>query len=68
MVWNIAGKFVSLKNITIGSNNSSGVINSVFDLSSSFIHTLLYPYYKSNLVNTLFVLIFSTMSEIKGKG
>ena len=41
MVWNVARKLVSLKNITIGSNNPSGIVNTTFYLSLSFIHTLL---------------------------
>jgi len=68
MVWNVMGKFVNLKNITVGSNDPSGVVNTAFHSSPSFIHTLLYPHCKSIFVNTFFVPIFSTMSEIKGKG
>ena len=41
MVWNVASEFVKLKNITIGSNNPSGVVKSAFYLSSSFILILL---------------------------
>ena len=41
IVWNIAGEFISPKNITIGSNNPSGVMNAAFYLSLSFICTLL---------------------------
>ena len=41
MVWNIAGEFVSLKNITISSNNPFRVVNAAFYLSPSFIYILL---------------------------
>ena len=44
IVWNIAGRLVSPKNITIGLNSPSGVMN------------------------TFFVLIFSTISKIKSRG
>ena len=64
----VARKFVSLKNITISSNNSSGIVNTIFYPFLSFIHILSYSHHRSNLVNTFFVSIFSTMSEIKGKG
>ena len=68
IVWNIARKFVSSKSITVGSNDLSRVVNATFYLSFSFIHTLLYFYYKSIFINTFFILIFSTISEIGDKG
>ena len=67
IVWNIAGKFISPKNITIGLNDSSNIINAAFHSSSFFIYTLLYPHYKSNLINTSFVPIFFTISKINSK-
>ena len=68
IVWNIASELVSLKNITASLNDPFSVVNAAFHLSSSFIHTLLYPHHRSIFVNTFFVLIFYTMSKIKGKG
>ena len=68
IVWKVTSEFVNLKNITVGSNNLSGVVNTLFYLSSSFIHTLLYLYFRSIFVNTLFVPMFSTISKIKDKG
>ena len=68
IIQNIAGELVSLKNITVDSNNPSRVMNTTFHLSPFFIHTLLYPYCKFNLVNTFFIPIFSTISKIRGKG
>ena len=53
IVWNIASEFVILNNITVGSKNSTCVVNVLFYLSSSFIFTLLNLYCKSILVNTL---------------
>ena len=41
IVCNVAGEFVSPKNITVGSNDPSGVVNTCFPSSPSFIHTLL---------------------------
>ena len=37
IVWNIARELVSPKNITFGSNDSSGAVNAAFHLSLSFI-------------------------------
>jgi len=68
MVWNVAGELVKPKNITVGSNDPSGVVNAAFHLFPPFIYILLYSYHKSNLLNTLFVSMFSMISEIKGKG
>ena len=67
IIWNVAEELVSPKNITVGSNKSSGVMNTTFYLSLYFIYILLYLHCKSNLVNTFFVPIFSTISEIKDK-
>ena len=66
MVWNIAGEFVSLKNIMIGSNDLSGVVNTAFHSSPSFILMLLYFYHKSIFVNTFLVPMFSTIFEMRG--
>jgi len=68
MVWNVAGKLVNLKNITVGSNDSSSVENAAFYSSPSFILTLLYPHCKSIFVNTFFFPILSIKSEISGNG
>jgi len=43
IVWNIAEEFVNLKNMTVGSNKPLFVIKAAFHLSSSLMHTLLYP-------------------------
>ena len=51
MVWKLAGEFVSPKNITVGSNNPSGVRNDAFHLSPSLIWMLLYPHQMSSVVN-----------------
>ena len=50
MVWNIAGEFVSLKNMTIGSYNPWLVRKAAFHSSPSLMQTLLYPHHMSNLV------------------
>ena len=51
MVWKLAGEFVSPKNITVGSNNPSGVRNDAFHSSPSLIWMLLYPHQMSSVVN-----------------
>jgi len=68
MAWNIAGEFVKPKNITVGSNDPSGVVKNAFYLSPFLILTLLYHHLKSNFVNTFLVPIFSIMSKISGSG
>ena len=68
IVWNMAGEFVKLKNITIGPNNSSSIVKTTFYLSFSFILILLYLYLKFNFMNTFLVPIFSMMSEISDNG
>ena len=68
MVWNITSEFINLKNITVGSNDPSRVVNAAFHSSPSFILILLYPHLRSIFVNTFLVLMFSTMSKIKDKG
>ena len=64
----VTGEFVSPKNMTVGSNDPLGIVKAIFHLSPSFIHTLLQLYLKSIFVNTFFVPIFFTTSDIKGKG
>ena len=41
IIWNITREFMSPKNITVGLNNSSRVMNAAFHSSPSFICTLL---------------------------
>jgi hypothetical protein len=50
MVWKVAGELVSLKNIMVGSNRPSLVMNAAVHLSPSLILTLLYPQHMLNLV------------------
>jgi hypothetical protein len=50
MVRKVAGELVSLKNITVGSNSPSLVINAAFHSPPSLILTLLYLHHISNLV------------------
>ena len=59
IIWNITRELVSLKNITISSNNSSKAVNTIFYSFFFFIHILLYLHYKSNLVITQIILIVS---------
>jgi hypothetical protein len=50
IVWKVAGKFVSPKNMTVGSNSPSFVMKAAFYWSLSLILTLLYPHCMLNLV------------------
>ena len=47
IVWNVAGKFVSQKNITVGLKRPSLVINVAFSSPPSFILMLLNPHQTS---------------------
>ena len=49
--WNIAGKFVNLKNMSVGSNSPRFVWNAAFHSSPSLIQMLLYPHRMSSFVN-----------------
>jgi len=51
IIWNVAGELVRPKNMTIGSNNPSGVRKAAFHSSPGLIQMLLYPHQTSNLVN-----------------
>jgi len=68
MAWNMAGEFVNPKNMTVGSNDTSSVVKATFHLSPSLILILLYPYLKSNFMNTFLISIFLIISEISGSG
>ena len=66
IVWNIVGKLVSPKNITVSSKDPSGVVNTTFHSFFFFILMLLYPHLRSIFVKTFFVPVFSRMSDIRG--
>ena len=66
MVWKVAGELVSPKNITVGSNNPSGVRNAPFHLSPSLIRILLYPHQMSSVVNLVHPLRQSMICIING--
>src|SRR5580692_1899826 len=50
IIWKVASELVRPKNMTVGSNNPSGVRNAAFHSSPSLIWMLLYPYLTSNFV------------------
>ena len=59
IIWNVTDEFINSKNITIGLNDYSRVVNTTLYLLPFFIFILLYLHCKSNLVNTFFcVYIF----------
>jgi len=64
----MAREFIKPKNITVGSNDSSGIVKAAFYLSPFLILILLYPHLKSNFVNTFLVPIFSIMFKMSGNG
>ena len=63
MAWNMASEFVNPKNITVGSNNLSGVVKAVFHSSLYFILILLYPHLKSIFVNIFLVPIVMNLKS-----
>ena len=68
IAWKVAGEFVNPKYMTMGSYALICVMNATFHLSPSLILTLLYPYLKSNFVNTFLFPTLSNMSVMRGKG
>ena len=68
IIWNVVGKFVIPRNITVGSKNLTWVVNILFHSSSSLILTLLNPHQRSILVNTCLLSILSIKSIINRSG
>ncbi len=68
MDWKVAGEFINLKNITVGSNNPSLVLKAAFHLLPSLMCTLLYPHLTSNLENNRFPARSWINSVISGSG
>ena len=66
MVWKVAGKFVSPKNITNGSNSPQLVRNAAFHSSPSLIQMLLYPHRMSILEKIFALVSLSINSDISG--
>ena len=66
MVWNMAGEFISLKNMTSGSNKTLLVGKAAFHSSPSFIQILLYPHWMSSSVKYLVFLSLSISLEMSG--
>src|SRR6266478_1959959 len=66
IIWNVAGEFVSPKNITVGSNKPSGVRKAAFHLSPSLILMLLYPHRTSTFVKRVHPLSRSITWGISG--
>ena len=68
MVWNVAGEFMSPKNITFGLNRPWLVMNAAFHSLPSLMHMLLYPQYMSNLENRDAPCTRDISSLISGRG
>ena len=64
--WNMAGKFVILKNIAVGSKDPTCVVNAPFHSFSFLILILLNSHLRSILVNTFLLPILSIRSIING--
>ena len=62
----MAGEFVNLKNMMVGSNSPSGVRKAAFHSSPFLIRTLLYPHLTSNFVNKVQPLRWSIVCGIRG--
>src|SRR5882672_2072675 len=67
IIWKVAGELVRPKNMTVGSNNPSGVRNAAFHSSPSWMRMLLYPHRTSNLVNNLHPLRRSIVWGMRGE-
>src|SRR6266446_7547584 len=50
IIWKVAGEFVKPKNMTVGSNNPSGVRKAAFHSLPSLMRMLLYPHQTSTFV------------------
>ena len=68
IVWKVAGKLVSPKNITVSSNRPSFVMMAAFHSSPSLICTLLYPQRMLNLVYREHPLSWLMSLGIRGSG
>ena len=68
MVWKVAGEFVSLKNIMVGSNSPWLVMNVALCSSPFLMQMLLYPHLMSTLVNFFAFWTCAMSSEINGNG
>jgi hypothetical protein len=68
MAWNVDGEFLSLKNITNGSNNLYLILNAALCSSPFLMRTLLYPCLMLNLENISVSLTCAISSGIRGKG
>src|SRR6266576_6094924 len=66
IIWNVAGELVNPKNMTVGSNNPSGVRNAPFHSSPSLMRMLLYPHRTSNFVNRVLLLRRSIVWGMRG--
>jgi hypothetical protein len=66
IIWNVAGKLVRLKNITVGLNSPLGVRKAAFHLSPSQIQMLLYPHCVLNLINRVHPTNWSTTYGMSG--
>ena len=66
IIWKVAGKFVSPKNMTVGSKSPSEVRKAAFHLSPGLMQMLLYPHQISNLVNREHPASLSTTDGISG--
>ena len=67
IIWNVAGKFINLKNMTVGSKSPSSVRKAAFHSSPGLMRMLLYPHWMSNLVNREHPVSLLTTNGMRGK-
>jgi len=68
IAWKVAGEFVNPKYMIVGLYAPIYIMNAAFHLSLFLILTLLYPYLKSNFVNTFLFPTPSNISAMKDRG
>jgi len=67
IAWKIAREFVNLKYMTVGLYALIYVVNATFHSSPFLILILLYPYLKSNFINTFLFPTPSNISAMRGR-
>ncbi len=68
IVWNVVGKLVSPKNMTVGSYRPLLVMKAAFYRSFSLMRTLLYPYLMLKPVNSVQSHSWLVNCGIRGRG
>src|SRR6266404_5212634 len=67
IIWKVVGEFVKPKNMTVGSNNPSGVRKAAFHSLPSLMRILLYPHRTSTFVKRVHPRSLSMTWGIRGE-